>query len=352
MVGAIVGQISPDDSDLKEYHLTIPELASITKINKKTLYKDISDICSGLTGKVISISDPDVSRGFLHTSWFASAEYIPENGYVSFEISKKLKPYLLNLKNHFTSIWQDQVVRMNCSYSHRMYEILKYYLDESQKKAMTKTFEIAEFRELIWVPEGKYPLFNNFKRSVIEKTQKELKEVSDLEFKFEPIRRGRSIHSIKFSVWHSKATLDIPADTLDASVIEGELAKEEDTFNAAFDRFDYTSSEDDDVTAWCLRVMSKLKVPGQAAVRILTSNDPEILKESLNDLMLAIEENRIKGTRGAYLNGILKNKKKEALEASKNTLTNRETVEKLTDISWADDINQRIMEAGEKEEEA
>ena len=43
-----------------------------------------------------------------------------------------------------------------------------------------------------------YPLYADFKRYILQRTQKELKKNSDISFDFEEIKTGRKVTSIRF----------------------------------------------------------------------------------------------------------------------------------------------------------
>lgn len=78
----------------------------------------------------------------------------------------------------------------------RIYEILK--CNEFKKQGFIE-IEIEDLIKLIKAYDV-YPKYNDFKRYVIERSQKELNKISDICFEFEEIKTGRKVTSIRFYI--------------------------------------------------------------------------------------------------------------------------------------------------------
>ncbi len=321
VVLAIIGQISPDDADFKDYQVSIPELVKMTGIKSQNLYNDISSICTRLMSSVITIKEPDNPDGFLMVTWFSRARYSPSHGHVEFAISPELKPYLLQVKERFTTYNLSQVIDLKSSYSIRLYELLRQFLPlkEVQKgrKVGFREIDLVDLREYIGVEDGRYPRYTDLRRIVLERSQKELGTSTDLWFDFEPIRKGRKVKSIKFIIRHNEKFVEVPEPD-----ISGDLALPMDT--SCLDpyventiRNQLPEIADDE-----------LNLIGMTYAR-------ENILEGLFDLMRALSTNSVKGDPLNYYMGILKKKRQEdQLIAEKPHQT---TSEKLTDRSWDED---------------
>ena len=100
----LVSQIKPNDIDFKEHVLSIRELIEVCQLSGESSYKEIRNITFSLIEKgirIIDITDPDNKRE-IQVSWLSSADYY--QGQVKLSFSPRLKPYLLQLKEKFTSI--------------------------------------------------------------------------------------------------------------------------------------------------------------------------------------------------------------------------------------------------------
>ena len=134
---------------------------------------------------------------------FNSAEYNKTKNIVTLKFAIDLKPFLLNLKNNFTSYELGNVIKLNNSYSLRIYEILK-------SKLFRNNFQI-ELEELYGMVVNKYDRYSDFKKNILEKCKEELAEKTDISFDFEEIKTGRKVTSIKFIITSNKVENEIAA---------------------------------------------------------------------------------------------------------------------------------------------
>lgn len=184
--------LKPGDEDFKDYSISVKDFSKLVGVNNKSKYKDIREITKKLISRVFTI----YSHGEeLQISWLSSAKYISGQGVVILSFDQKLKPYLLQLKSHFTTYRLYQVMQLKSSFSIRIYELLKQY-----QKLGIREFEMKELREKLGIELGQYKNFNDFKRFVILAAQEELAAKTDLAFDYEEIKIGRSVGKIRFII--------------------------------------------------------------------------------------------------------------------------------------------------------
>lgn len=187
--------IQPSDEEFKLYKIKVKDLMKILDIKNKGSYQQVKKVTDELQSKTLKIKNENSD---LTINWIASSEYFDKEGYVEVEFSRKMKPFLLKLKSHFTSYQLQNIIQLRSSYSIRIYELLKQY--ESIK---TRIFGVQELREMLGLEEGTYSLYKDFKRRVILQAQKELQEKTDIIFDFKEIKKGKKIENLKFLI-HSK----------------------------------------------------------------------------------------------------------------------------------------------------
>lgn len=221
---AVISQISPNDTQLKPYTLSIAELEQLTNIHSTHLYQEISEISDRLTAIKIKIKEPGEPKGFLEAVWFSAIRYRPSKGRVEFFISEPLKPYLIQVKSAFTTYYLRQVTNLQSIHSIRMYPLLRQYLTikdvENGKTIGFRIIAIGELKEVLGIGEAQYTKFADFKRYVLQKCQNELEEKTDLIFDFEPIKQGRKISKLKLIIQANIKPVEVVED---GSVIEGEV---------------------------------------------------------------------------------------------------------------------------------
>ena len=199
-----ISTIEPNDTNKHIYKFSIKDFAeSVNLKDKKSIYTQMKTVCSQLTDlKKLYIEKEN--GGFAYINWTASAEYIPKEAVVEIEFSQKLMPYLIELKEQFTTYYLANVMQLKSSYSIRIFELLKQY-----EKLKKRTISLEKLRLQLGTTEidqnGKvvkedYELYGHFKTRVLLVAQKELKQKTDICFNFKEIKEGRKVVAIEFEI--------------------------------------------------------------------------------------------------------------------------------------------------------
>ncbi|MDF2505180.1 replication initiation protein [Clostridium sp.] len=188
--------VQPSDEDFKPYNFSIKEFIKLLGIEDKKKYSKIPKITKELMQKVLEIKQGD---DIIQVAWLSSAHYKKGTGSVELEFSPKLKPFMLGLKEFYTSYRLRNVLELKGKYSIRMYEILKS--NEFKKVALIK---VDELRKILKVNTGSYLVYQNFKNRIIIQAQKELCKKTDICFEFEEIKTSRKVTSLRFYIYSNK----------------------------------------------------------------------------------------------------------------------------------------------------
>jgi len=190
----LASMVQPHDVEFKKYIFKIKDFMKLLDIDNKASYSRIPKITKELMTKVFEIRE---GKKIIQLAWLSSAEYEIGTGLIELEFSPKLKPYMLGLKEFYTSYKLENVLSLKSKYSIRLYEVLKS--NEFKKQGYIE-IELAEFKKILGITEKSYNIYQNIKIRVIEQAQKELKNLTDISFEFEEIKTGRKITSIKFII--------------------------------------------------------------------------------------------------------------------------------------------------------
>lgn len=197
LILTLASMVQPNDEDFKPYKFKIADFMELLGVDTKTKYTEVPKITKELMKKVFEIEEDDT---LIQTAWLSSATYKKGSGMVEIEFSPKLKPYMLKLNGLFTQYKLANILSMKSKYSPRIYEILK--CNEFKQQGYIE-IEVEELRKLLKA-DNVYPKYNDFKRYILERTQKELKKISDISFDFEETKTGRKVTSIKFFIKSNK----------------------------------------------------------------------------------------------------------------------------------------------------
>ena len=189
----LASMVHPNDEEFKPYKFKIVEFMQLLGVEDKSKYIEIPKLTKELMKKVFEIKE---DKALIQTAWLSGAKYEKGSGMVELTFSPYLKPYMLKLNTMFTQYKLGNILSMKSKYSPRIYELLK--CNEFKKQSYLE-IEVEELRKLLKA-DTIYPKYNDFKRYIIERTQKELKKISDISFDFEEIKTGRKVTSIRFFI--------------------------------------------------------------------------------------------------------------------------------------------------------
>lgn len=198
VVRLIFSLISPDDGDLRIYKVKLDDMKRYLGYREGVTWgrfrQDLREIVYTLYQNKDVLYIRSKNRE-LFAPLFASIEFNDDDDTIEFEISSKLKPYLIKLKKNFTSYGLANIHKLRSSYSIRLYELLKQYYRIGYRE-----FTIEDLRKKLGIDEGKYEKYSQFKLRAILKPQEDLKEYTDLSFSFTEIKQGRKIVALYFQI--------------------------------------------------------------------------------------------------------------------------------------------------------
>ena len=209
----LASMVQPEDNEFKEYEFEIKKFMKLLNIETQTKYSEIPKITKGLMKKVFEIQEND---DIVQLSWLSSARYKTGRGIVVLKFDSSLKPYLLQLKQFYTSYKLQNILSLKSKYSLRLFEILK-----SNQFKKSWEVELDELKKLLGANEKSYTVYQNVKNRIIIQAQKELKDKTDIAFEFEEIKTGRRVTVLKFHIYSNKIN--------DATYSEVSITKADDT---------------------------------------------------------------------------------------------------------------------------
>ncbi len=188
----VMSQIKKGDVDFKLCRIKAKDFADFFQIEQSNVYQLLKDASDSLTKKNITFEDPDNKKNYKYISWVASAEYV--DGVLEIELSDKLKPYLLELKDNFTQFSISDIIKFKSLYSIRLYQLFMQY-----KKIGSRYYSVSELKKVLAV-DTKYPRYANFKNKVINVAIKEINENSGLNITLAEDKQGRKVVGLKFKI--------------------------------------------------------------------------------------------------------------------------------------------------------
>ena len=184
---AFISTIKDEDERFKDYKLTLQELEN--KLGKRLELKKIEYIFDSLVTKTFKVNNDEKLAVY---SFFTYLEYNKETKELTVNFNEKLKPHLVQLSTYAKGNFK-YLLQFKSEYSKRIYMLLSQW-----KSAGKKLYAVNELREMLAVP--KKATYGEFKRSVLTKAEKEIKEKGDIFFTFEEQKQGRKVTHLLFNI--------------------------------------------------------------------------------------------------------------------------------------------------------
>ena len=136
------------------------------------------------------------------TNWFSYLKY--KNGVIEYRFDPALKPFLLNLKENFTSYHLSNVMNLKSNYAILTFELLAQARNQGYRN-----ITIKEYRELLKIPDS---YLNADILRLLKKVQKEIRDRTNLQFDFTMKKMAKAFHSINFVVKNNKKVAGVTYD--------------------------------------------------------------------------------------------------------------------------------------------
>jgi len=186
--------------DIKEFStLNIYTKDIINKFNLNNdgdSFSSMRKACESLISCKIDISN---SEAIHIINVFASIYHKKGSGLIQAKFSEEIKPYLLELRSHFTKYNLTSISQFKSEYSIRIYEILK--MTEFHANGQGKFFKqmtVESLRKTLGIKPQEYLKMSNLEVNVIKRAVTEISAKSDLLVEYEKIKIVTKITSIKF----------------------------------------------------------------------------------------------------------------------------------------------------------
>jgi plasmid replication initiation protein len=191
------------------YEIDLEKYKKLFKDGSTNVYRDMKRATKNLFKKHNNFIIKNKATGEeFDFVWFSMLHYNDKEGSINFEIGDTLKKLLLDIKKR---IYYDLRYTLNFRsiYAKRMYYMLKSFEDTGWRLD-----KIEDLKYKLKCPES-YKNYAIFKQKVLDIAENEINGNSDITFSYEPIKTGRKVTSIKFTIVSNKAKNEIAATKVD-----------------------------------------------------------------------------------------------------------------------------------------
>ncbi len=216
----LISKISPEDKNLQRYLFNLPDLYKLLGFKKESSdvkRRAAKKVLKSLQSNIIEIVTRHPEHGgeiLIMPAWIETPIFDWDQKTVTLRVSEYLKPYLLQLKEKFTSYSLSEVAHFKCVYSFRFLEFCKNYeprpdyhnLIIKNRYVLIKKYDLKKLRLTLGISDKLYPRIYDFRKNVLEAAQKEINTKTSVHFEFEMLKEGRFITGVKLLIFGELAS--------------------------------------------------------------------------------------------------------------------------------------------------
>ena len=201
LIRSAIMQVVKEDEELNPYIISIQKLSDLLHIPPSNIYRDIDEITNDIINNPVFIKvDSGKRSAWIKIPWVSRCEYHSDIG-VLIKLNDELKPYLINLKEHYTQYALENVLAMKSIYGIRIFELIqeKCMLKVLPRQGTNILLSIQEIRECCDCMD-KYKKWSHLKSRVIDAAVKEIQRTTLYSVEYDCLKSGRKIESIQFHI--------------------------------------------------------------------------------------------------------------------------------------------------------
>jgi plasmid replication initiation protein len=187
----VIASIDQSKEDMTEVNISVKELQTFIGSESKNIYSYLQEELTKLRKKDLFYEDDRIR---LEASFFSSIIYHKKEGYFTFEFSKNIKPFLLQIKDNFTVLDIRNLLYLDSIYAIRFYEYCKEF-----ERFKHFEFDVDVLKENFGLS-NRYKNYFDFKLKVLQQARTELMQNSELYFDFEEIKQGKKVTRLRFNI--------------------------------------------------------------------------------------------------------------------------------------------------------
>ena len=202
LLALTIGTMNPK-SDQQVFEFSVSEFVNqFPEVNADRAYTQIKSAIERISERWVKTED---ERHITKFRWVSSQTYFKKEGRFKIALTNEIMPYLTQLKGQFTQYQLNHISGFSSVHAIRLYELFTQY-----KRLGERYISVEDLKKWLQL-EDKYDRYNNLNQRVLTPALSEINEKSDLFVEYEPIKKGRKVTGIEFSITYEKPVKKRPA---------------------------------------------------------------------------------------------------------------------------------------------
>lgn len=195
-----LGVFDPENPTKRDFEFTVSEFCQhFPDVNPDIAYTQVQNAIRKISRRWMTLRDDEYVLD--EVVFVTDRTYFKKEGRFRIMFHERLMPYISELHGNYTKYQLVQIGAFTSTHSIRLYELCSQY-----RKTGWRQTSLDDLKDWLQVT-GKYDLYANFRKWVLEPAISEINAKSDLLVDVEPIKRGRIIVALKFTIKSKKSTV-------------------------------------------------------------------------------------------------------------------------------------------------
>ncbi len=199
----LVAHVDAATDETTTFRFQVSELARMVGIDRSKLYSDLVGAIYELERTKVNIDRIDGKPGYLQVGLVQNKQAFSgsdgkalrvADGSIEFFLHRELMPYIKELSSRFSQTELVYALRLRSSFSQKMYDILK----ANRWRGMVYEVGMDELKGMLALKDGEYAKFGDFRRNVLEVSEKEINQKTDVRFNWEAQKHGKRVGAVRF----------------------------------------------------------------------------------------------------------------------------------------------------------
>ncbi|HCK9551600.1 TPA: replication initiation protein [Salmonella enterica subsp. enterica serovar Typhi] len=197
-----LGVFNPKNPSKRGFDFTVADFCkSFPDVNPDIAYTQVRNAVLKISKRWVTLVDNE--HELTEVALIHKRSYFKKEGRFYIEFHDELIPYISELHDNYTKYKLINIGALGSTHAIRLYELCSQYRDTGWRQ--TSVEDIKSWLSI----SDKYPLFKDFKKRVLTPSINEINAKSDLLVDVGPIKRGRTIVALKFTIKSKKSAVKI-----------------------------------------------------------------------------------------------------------------------------------------------
>jgi len=187
---------SKNDDSFQVQRVPVRRIRDMAQVSQKSIHEEAAEATARLVREPIEFWSAD-KKDYEGYPIFSTCKYKSREGMIEAKFNEDARPYLLQLREHFTQYRLRQAIPLSTPYAIRTYEIAK--MIERPGERRSRQIPISRFRQMFSL-EDKYERHSDMRRRVIDPSVEQVNEKTDVDVRCEDVRDGQTPIALQWTV--------------------------------------------------------------------------------------------------------------------------------------------------------